>query len=111
MAIDGELPILEYLYFAPSRDEFVILEMFRSPRLRHFILTKVDFPMSSPLLMTHVGLVTLSLQNLDEFVFLTRNDLLQILAPISHLETLKVSTFIPTPYCGQSIQVAGCWQT
>ena len=46
--------------------------------------------------MTHVGLDTLSLQNLDEFIYLTHNELLQIPAPISHLETLKVSTFIST---------------
>ena len=27
-AIDRELPILGYLYFTPSRDEFVVLEKF-----------------------------------------------------------------------------------
>ena len=46
--------------------------------------------------MTHVGLDTLSLQNLDEFISLTHNELLQIPAPISHLETLKVSTILWT---------------
>ena len=100
-AIDGEFPMLEYLYFAPpfKCDERLIFpKTFRAPHLRHLIPTNI-FPIGSPLLMTHGSLVTLSLQHIPRFAYFPPNDLLNWLSHLPQLETLLISFSSPPPSC------------
>jgi hypothetical protein len=100
LAIDGEFPMLEYLHVASRRDTSLILpETFRAPHLRHFITTNTAFPIGSPLLMTHVGVVTLSLQLLHPSAYFSPNDLLNSLSRMPQLETLRVSFSSAIPSC------------
>jgi len=95
-AIDGEFPMLEYLYFTrPSEysTSLILPETFQAPRLRHLLMMGIVFPIGSPLLMTHVGLVTLSLQNTH--LYFSPNDLLERLLLMPHLETLLVYIHFP----------------
>jgi hypothetical protein len=100
LAIDGEFPMLEYFYFASSRDTSLIFpEMFRAPHLRHLITMNTAFPIESPLLMTRVGLVTLSLQLVHPSAYFSPNDLLDRLSHMPQLETLRVSFSSAIPSC------------
>jgi hypothetical protein len=98
-AIDGEFPVLEYLYFGPPPNYMPTLmfpETFQAPRLRH-ILLNTAIPIGSPLLITCVGLVTLSLQDVHRSAYFSPNNLLQRLSPMLHLETLRISLDSPIP--------------
>jgi hypothetical protein len=105
-AIDGEFPVLEYLYFGPSPNLMTISmfpETFQAPRLRHLILLNTAIPIGTPLLITCVGLVTLSLQDVHLSAYFSPNNLLQRLSPMLHLETFCISfdsprrELLPTP--------------
>src|SRR6266851_2525520 len=85
-AIDGEFPVLEYLYF--ELPGLMFPETLQAPRLRHLILLNMTIPMRSPLLITCVGLVTLALQ--DASAYFSPNNLLQRLSPMHHLESLSI---------------------
>ena len=99
-AIDGEFPMLEYFYFASRRDTSLIFpETFRAPHLRHLITMNTAFPIGSPLLMTRVGLVTLSLQLVHPSAYFPPNDLLDLLSHTPQLETLRVSFSSTIPSC------------
>ncbi|KAI0271762.1 hypothetical protein BGY98DRAFT_1100250 [Russula aff. rugulosa BPL654] len=80
MAIDHELPILEYLTI-------------QAPHLHHLGLVGVAPPIRSRLLTTAVGLVTLRIFMDDSFTYLNPNTLLQWISPLSQLETLEIITF------------------
>jgi hypothetical protein len=104
VAIDGEFPVLEYLYFGPppnylATTTLMFPETFQAPRLRHLLTMGIVFPIGSSLLMTHVGLVTLSLQNSRSYF--SPNDLLERLLLLPHLETLLV--YIHFPFDSQSL--------
>jgi hypothetical protein len=94
-AIDGEFLVLEYLYLdlqGGSR----LPETFQAPRLRHLILSNTAIPIVSPFLITCVGLVTLSL-TVNSYASYSPNNLLQMLSPMLHLETLHISLELFTP--------------
>src|SRR6266851_10056546 len=104
VAIDGEFPVLEYLYFGPppnylATSTLMFPETFQAPRLHHLLTMGIVFPIGSSLLMTHVGLVTLSLQNSRSYF--SPNDLLERLLLMPHLETLLV--YIRFPFDSQSL--------
>ena len=97
MAIDHELPILEYLVLVMTMedddDTFVFPETIQAPRLHHLGLVGVAPPIRSRLLTTAVGLVTLRIFMDDSFTYLNPNTLLQWISPLSQLETLEIITF------------------
>jgi hypothetical protein len=84
MAIDHELPILEYLVVRMTRDHdatFVFPETIRAPRLRYLVLDSVAPPIGSRLFTTAVGLVKLCLFMGDSSTFINPNSLLQWISP------------------------------
>ena len=92
MAIDGEFPMLDYLYLTRSSEyprTLVLPETFQAPRLRHLILLNTAIPMGSPLLITCVSLVTLTLRDVHRS-YLSPNNLLQRLSSMLHLESLDI---------------------
>jgi hypothetical protein len=98
MAIDHELPILEYLVLVMTAtedesDAFVFPETIQAPHLHHLGLVGVAPPIRSRLLTTAVGLVTLRIFMDDSFTYLNPNTLLQWISPLSQLETLEIITF------------------
>ena len=100
MAIDGQCPILEYLYIA-SRSKhdasLVLPRTFQAPELRHLVLDSVASNIGFPLLTTTVGLVTLSLRDLHTSSYFRPNDLLQRLSHMPQLETLMIAFHSPVP--------------
>jgi len=91
MAIDDELPILEYLIMGSEGGATLVFpETIQAPRLRHLHLTGVALPMGSRLLATAVGLVTLFLFVDDSSTYLNPNSLLQWISPLSQLDTLMI---------------------
>ena len=96
--IDKEFPMLEYLFInLPESHSWPLglklPDTFRAPRLRHLILIRFPFSITSPLLPTTVHLGTLSLN--FKFVGHCRpGDLLNLLAILPRLETLRI-TFHP----------------
>jgi hypothetical protein len=64
MAIDEEYPTLEYLILSPQIEDntsIILPKTLQAPHLRHFALFDLALPTGSRLLITAVGLVTLSL--------------------------------------------------
>jgi hypothetical protein len=100
LAMDGEFPMLEYLYITPSECNswFILLDTFQAPRLRHLILTDFALPITSPLIETNsTGLVTLWLQHFPQSAYLHPNDLLQQISLMPQLETLGISFHSTVP--------------
>jgi len=100
MAIDGEFPILDYLYIRPPIKhgiQLILPEAFRAPRLQSLVLFNVFFPIGSPLFTTATSLVTLSLQNIPSSAYFYPNDLFQCLALMRRLETLRITFQSPLP--------------
>jgi len=96
MAIDDELPILEYLVMATAGEgdaTLVFPDTIQAPHLRHLALVGVAPPIGSRLLTTAVGLVTLCLFMPDSFTYLYPNSLLQWTSSLLQLETLVIVTF------------------
>jgi hypothetical protein len=97
MAIDGEFLMLDYLYFTRSSEyptNLILPKTFQAPRLRHLILLNTAIPIGSPLLITCVSLVTLSLRDVHSldrhFSHFPPNNLLQRLSSMLHLESLDI---------------------
>ena len=72
-ALDGEFPILEYLYAMPRQYQrpaprhntsLNLPETFRAPHLHQLLLMSFSIPIGSPLLTTMGNLVTLSLSSI-----------------------------------------------
>ncbi|KAI9510347.1 hypothetical protein F5148DRAFT_599528 [Russula earlei] len=99
MAMDGDFPILDYLYIRPPTKpnaHLTLPDTLRAPRLRRLVLFNVFCPIGSPLLTTATGVVALSLQNIPPSAYFSPNDLLQLLSLVRRLETLRI-TFPPPP--------------
>ena len=99
-ALHDEFPMLEHLYLAspPHNTSLILSHTFRAPQLRHLIMRNFTFTMGSPLLMTTVGLVTLSLQQIRRPAYFRPNELLQRLSFMPQLETLTIGFSIPFPH-------------
>ena len=100
MTIDEEFSMLEHLNIEPStRDDtgLILPKTFQAPHLRYLILVNFAFPIGSPLLMTAVGLVTLSLQQIPRSVHFRPNELLQRLSMMPQLEVLGINFRLPVP--------------
>jgi len=110
MALDGEFPILEYLYIAASpatfRRRLILPKAFRAPHLRHLILRNFAFPIGSPLHTPVAGLVTLSIMQIPPFVYFHPNILLQKLSLMPQLEKLQVGFHSPVPNHDVEIQLS-----
>ena len=96
--IDKEFPMLEYLFISLPESHswpegLKLPNTFRAPRLRHLILIRFPFSITSPLLPTTVHLGTLSL-NFESVGHCRPGDLLKLLALLPRLETLRI-TFHP----------------
>jgi len=94
---DGTFPALEYLFVklrerSHESPSFKLPHKFRAPRLRHLVLTQFGFPLATPILVTSLHLVTLSL-NLDKFCL--PNDLLERLSFLPRLEVLNIASTSP----------------
>ena len=106
-AIDGEFPMLEYLYIgipANGNARLVLPKRFQAPRLQHLILDVARYHIGSPLLTTAIGIVTLLLGPIVP-LHLPPKDLLVSLALLSQLEILGVG-FLPPVLSGDSLK----WQ-
>ena len=100
-ALDGEFPILEYLYVMPQQyrrpllvghDVSLILpETFRAPHLCRLLLSRFAVPIGSPLLRTMENLVTLSLSLIPPSAYFRPNALLQRLSLMPQLETFGIA--------------------
>jgi hypothetical protein len=98
-AIDGEFPMVEYLYIGPQshtkatevHDERLVLpETFRAPHIRHLILLNFALPMRSPVITTAVDLVTLTLLLIPPSGYFSPDELLERISLMPQLETLWV---------------------
>ena len=97
-AIDGEFPILEFLYIgSPTKHgtTLILPRTLRAPQLLHIGLENFAFPIQSSLLVTAVGLTTLSLHNILPSAYFPPSDLLRRLSQMPRLETLEVSFHSP----------------
>jgi hypothetical protein len=97
-ALDGEFPMLEYLYIAPPAKHDTLLTlpaMFRAPQLRLFILGFFSSPIGSPLLVTAVNLAALAVRFMQPSTYPHPNDLLQPLSLLHNLETLEFGFCFP----------------
>ena len=97
-AMDGEFPILEFLYIgSPAKHgtTLIIPRTLQAPHLLHIGLENFTFPIQSPLLMTGVGLTTLSLHNILPSAYFPPSDLLQRLSLMPRLQTLEISFHSP----------------
>jgi len=95
--LDGTFPALEYLFVklrerSHESSSLTLPDTFRAPRLRHLALTHFGFPLASPILVTSVHIVTLSL---NMVVYCHPNDLLERLALLPRLETLEIASISP----------------
>ena len=96
-ALDGEFPILEYLYIdhQPAFEynpNLIFPETFRTPHLRHLVLMYLAIPIGSTLLSNMGNLVTLSLNLIPPFAYFHPDALLQRLLLMPHLETLWITS-------------------
>jgi hypothetical protein len=99
-AIDGEFPLLEYLFISPLAKHntgLILPKMFRAPHLRHLILINFALPIRSPLFTSTAGLVMLSLGFIPPSVYFNPGDLLARLSLMPQLETLRVNFHSPIP--------------
>jgi hypothetical protein len=97
MLFDGTFPKLEYLFVKLRERGHASLKLpdtFQAPRLRHLVLTHLGFPLVSPILVTSVHLVTLSL---NLVIYCLPNDLLERLSPLPRLETLHIASTFSIP--------------
>ena len=96
MAINEEYPTLEYLILVPPMDMSTTLmlpETLQAPHLRHLLLTGFVLPIGSQLLVTAVGLVTLTLIAGHPPTYFQPKILLRWLSFMSQLETLQLGLF------------------
>ena len=94
-SLDGEFPILEYLFIECQRipwsfdDNRSFSGTFRAPHLRHLLLSNFDIPIGSPLLTTG-SIVTLSLNLIPRSTYFDPNALLQRVSLMPQLEILRI---------------------
>ena len=89
MVMDGEFPMLEYLYAAPSSKSdtsLVLPHTLQAPHLRYLILIGFACPIGRPLFPTAIGIVTLSLQEIDSYI-----NLFHLLSLLPQLESLTIA--------------------
>jgi len=100
ITLDGEYPILEYLFIMHERYQRPVTwrnrnlnlpETFQAPHLRHLVLSNFAIPIGSPLLVTMGNLVTLSLVVIPPSAYFHPNALLQRLSLMPQLETFGIS--------------------
>ena len=104
-AIDGGFPILEFLYIgSPTKHgtTLVLPKTLQAPHLLHIGLENFAFPIQSSLLMTAVGLTTLSLHNILPSAYFPPSDLLRRLSLMPRLETLEIS--FHSPIAGRHVE-------
>jgi hypothetical protein len=98
--LDGEFPILEYLFIARQQDmrpvtwcdrNLNLPESFQAPNLRHLLLQNFTIPIGSPLFTTMGNLVTLSLNMIPSFAYFHPNALLQRLSVMPQLEIFGIT--------------------
>ena len=98
-ALDGEFPILEYLfimykwYLGPMNERDTNLklsETFQAPHLRQLVLMNFAVPIESPILATMANLVNLSLISIPPSAYFPPSALLQRLSLLPQLETLGI---------------------
>jgi hypothetical protein len=84
MAIDHELPILEYLVIVTDREDHEATLVFpETIQARHLVLVGIAPSIGTRLLTTAVGLVTLCLFMDDSSTYLNPKFLLQWISPVS----------------------------
>jgi hypothetical protein len=91
--LGDEFPVLDYLYVAvltKDKTNLVLPQTFQAPQLRHLVLDNVVCSIGSPLLTPAMGLLTLSLLNIQPSAYFSPNDLLQRLSLMPQLETLGI---------------------
>ena len=97
-AMGDHFPILQSLDIAPPtmhNAHVVLPATFRAPQLNHLTLNHFDSPIGSPLLITAVNLVRLSLQWVHPSTNLYPNDLFQALSLLPQLQNLTISFSSP----------------
>ena len=99
-ALNGEFPILEYLYvryrkflrpMVEHNTSLNLPETFRAPQLRHLLLRNFDIPIESPVLTTMGNLVTLSLSTIPSSVYFHPSALLERLSFMPQLEIFGIT--------------------
>jgi hypothetical protein len=100
-SMSNGFPALEDVVLGPL-DELdiglVLPKTFQAPQLRHLLLRNFAFPIQrSPLLMSAVGIVALSLMDIHRSAYFPPNDLLQQLSLMPQLETLGITFHCPVP--------------
>ena len=107
-AMDGEFPMLEYLYAAPpskSNAGLVLPRTFQAPHLLALVLIGFAFPTGRPLFPISVGVVTLSLQEIHSYANFRLNDLFHLLSLLPQLESLAIGFHSPFPNHGVRTQL------
>ena len=101
VTMNNEFPMLEHLDISLRKDDsnvtFTLPETFRAPRLRHLLLWNFAFSITSPILTTSTGLITLSLEGISASAYFSPSDLLKQLSSMPQLETLGISFYYPIP--------------
>jgi len=101
VTMNKEFPMLEHLDISLRQDDsnvtFTLPETFRAPRLRHLLLWNFAFSITSPILTTSTGLITLSLEGISASAYFSPSDLLKQLSFMPQLETLGISFYYPIP--------------
>jgi hypothetical protein len=90
----NEFPMLEYLHIAPPTRHcanLILPDTFKAPRLCHLVLERFACQIGSPVLMTSVGLVTLTLEAIHPSAQFHLHDFLQRLPLMSQLEKLNIT--------------------
>jgi hypothetical protein len=93
-AMNGQFPLLEYLYIAPPYKyypHFALPSTFEAPQLRMLALDRFVAPIGSQLLTSAVGLVELSLRWIHSLTSALPNHLFQALSCLPQLQHLVIS--------------------
>ena len=99
IALDGEFPILEFLFIVHQLSHRPVIEnipslnfpdTFRAPHLRQLVLRNFATPLESPSLTSMGNLVTLFLAKIPSSAYLHPNALLKRLSVMPQLETLGI---------------------
>ena len=98
-SLEGEFPILEYLYVMPQKYQRPVLgnkprlnvpKTFRAPHLRQLLLMGFAIPIRSPSLTTMGNLVTLSLSSIPRSAYFHPNALLERVVLMPQLVALGI---------------------
>ena len=95
--MDDQFPILERIYIDSWAEDVALPVTFQAPNLRQLKLVRASLPIGSPLLVTSVALVTLSLFNIPPFVYFPPSYLLTRLSLMAQLESLVITFNDPHP--------------